>query len=118
MKEKTERKKTKLKEAEMETLRNLEEQAKLSAQRLKSYNSDEVIVKFNSTNRCAENNNLHTPYRSLSLKNPKAFVREQYIIFYCNRMIYSWYNTVVTSKLIMKELFCRMIVTTVRLKSL
>ena len=46
MRELREREKTKLKEQEVETLRNLEQAAKLSAKRLKSLNSDEVIVKL------------------------------------------------------------------------
>ena len=54
MKEQREIEKTKLKEAELKTLRNLEEQAKLSAQRLNSLNSDEVTedrLDYTDTNK-------------------------------------------------------------------
>ena len=44
MNDQRQREKTKLKEAELETLRNLEEQAKLSAQRLQSLKEKEVYI--------------------------------------------------------------------------
>ena len=55
MNDQRQREKTKLKEAELESLRNLEEQAKLSAQRLQSLKEKEV--------------NIHLVYGQLCMNN-------------------------------------------------
>ena len=55
MNDQREREKTKLKEAELETLRNLEEQAKLSAHRLQSLKEKEVYIDLVHGQLCMSN---------------------------------------------------------------
>ena len=64
MKEQREREKTVMKEAEVETLRNLEEQAKLSAQRLERLKGGQVSNVHRRACEHAKSKRLQQPHKT------------------------------------------------------